>query len=144
MTPFDCEEALRWLRQARHTLASIRVDLDAGFYDWACFKSHQAAESCFRALLRGAGVESFGHNLLEFWRRTSRLCRELEPLYECIAMLNKLYIPPRYPDAWAAGVAPYESFTRRDAVEALECAERVVRAVEVCIRGACPGAEEQA
>ena len=142
LTRLDCDEALRWLRQARHTLESIRVDLEGGFYDWACFKSHQAAEFALKALLRAAGVESFGHNLLELWRRAARLCRELEPLYECIASLNKLYIPPRYPDAWAAGVAPYVSFTRRDAVEALGCAERVVEAVEVCIRGACPNPQE--
>jgi len=137
MQALDCEEAQRWLRQASHTLSAIYADLESKFYDWACFKANQAAEFALKALLRGAGLESFGHNLLELWRRASRMCPGLENLRDCIALLNKLYIPPRYPDAWAAGTAPYENFTRRDALEALDCAKQVLEAIKRCINDAC-------
>nr|WP_218184382.1 HEPN domain-containing protein [Aeropyrum camini] len=47
----DCEEADRWLRQARYTLESVRSDYDGGFYSWACFKANQAAEYSLKAVL---------------------------------------------------------------------------------------------
>ena len=133
----DCEEAERWLRQARYTLNSARVDARSGFHAWACFKAHQAAEFSLKGLLRGASVESFGHDLVELWRRAVKLCPRLEGLRECIALLNKMYIPPRYPDAWAGGAVPFESYTGRDSEEAIECAGRVFEAVRGCVLEVC-------
>jgi HEPN domain-containing protein len=134
---FDCEEARRWLRQAEYTLKSARVDASSGFHAWACFKAHQVAEYSLKALLRGAGVESFGHDLVELWRKAVRLCPKLEELKECITLLNKMYIPPRYPDAWAGGAVPFESYTERDSRESISCAERVLGTVRDCILGVC-------
>ena len=134
---FDCAEARRWLRQARYTLESMEADMRGGFYSWACFKGHQAAEYALKALLRGAGAESFGHDLLSLWGRAREICVALADLFECIAFLNKMYIPPRYPDAWAGESAPYESYTRRDAEESHRCARVIIGAVEECIREAC-------
>lgn len=103
---FDCEEAARWLRQAEYTLRSDESDERLGFYAWACFKAHQVAEYALKALLRGAGLESFGYDLLSLWSKARRICTELEGLKDCITLLNKLYIPTRYPDAWASPSAP--------------------------------------
>jgi HEPN domain-containing protein len=33
----------RWIKSAKHTLESAKVDKDNGFYNWACFKAQQAA-----------------------------------------------------------------------------------------------------
>ena len=140
---FDCGEARRWLRQARYTLDSVRVDLEAGFHAWACFKAHQAAEYALKALLRGAGLESFGSDLVGLQGKARPLCGRIEGLWECIALLNKMYVPPRYPDAWAGGAVPFESYTERDSREALDCASRVYGAVEGCVVEACEGAEEE-
>jgi HEPN domain-containing protein len=137
---FDCEEASRWMRQARYTIASLGADMNAGFHAWACFKAHQAAEFALKALLRGAGVESFGHDLLDLWSKASRLCEALSELRHCITLLNKMYIPPRYPDAWAGGAAPFESYTERDSEEALDCASRIYGAVERCLVTRCEAA----
>lgn len=139
----DCEEALRWLRQAEYTLRSAEGDERLGFYAWACFKAHQAAEYALKALLRGAGIESFGHDLLSLWGKARSLCTELVELEECITLLNKMYIPTRYPDAWAAPSAPYENYTRSDARAAIECASRVYRVAWRCIRGACEDTGEE-
>ncbi len=133
----DCGEARRWIAQALYTLDSIRVDIEGGFYAWACFKAHQAAEYALKAVLRGAGAESFGHDLPSLWRGASRLCPGLSGLWECVALLNKMYIPPRYPDAWPGGGVPFESFTRRDALESLECASRIVGEARRCVGEAC-------
>jgi len=117
---FDCEEARRWILHSRYTLNSIRADFEGGFYSWACFKSHQAAEFALKSILRGSGLESFGHDLIGLWRSAREICTLLDSLHECIATLNKMYIPPRYPDAWAGGAVPYESYTKRDAEEAMK------------------------
>ena len=67
----------------------------------------------------------------------------LEVLEECITLLNKMYIPTRYPDAWAAPSAPYENYTRSDAGAAIDCASRVYRVAWRCIRGACEDTGEE-
>ncbi len=134
---FDCAEARRWLRQAKYTLKAVKPDINGGFYSWACFKGHQAAEYALKALLRGAGLESFGHDLLILWSRAREICIGLNELHECIAFLNKMYIPPRYPDAWAGESIPYESYTRKDASESLRCTGEIIRVVEECIVEAC-------
>jgi len=139
---YDCPEALRWLRQARYTLDAVNADLGAGFYAWACFKAQQAAELALKGLLRGAGLESFGHDLIRLWRRALEVCEELRDLQECVALLNKMYIPPRYPDAWSGDATPFESYTRRDALEARGCAEELLRVVEECVRRLCEAARE--
>lgn len=129
--------------QARYTMKSVVVDLEGGFYSWACFKSHQAAEFALKSILRGVGAESFGHDLISLWRDAAGICRLLNDLHECIATLNKMYIPPRYPDAWAGGSVPYESYTRRDAEEAMHCAGDVLKAVEVCLGEVCENTGEE-
>ena len=134
----DCPEARRWLRQASYTLESARLDLEGGYYSWACFKAHQAAEYALKALLRASGLESFGHDLIALWRRALALCGGLEGLRGCVALLNKMYIPPRYPDAWPGEAVPYESYTERDALESIECARAILGEVEGCLGSACP------
>ncbi len=133
----DCDEARKWVKQALYTLDSGRVDASTGFHAWACFKAHQAAEYALKALLRAAGLESFGHDLLDLWRKAVKLCPGLETVYECITLLNKMYIPPRYPDAWAGPTAPYENYTERDSRESLECAKQVVEAAMACVVESC-------
>lgn len=139
----DCEEARRWLRQAVYTLRAVRADIDGGFHAWACFKSHQAAEYALKAVLRGAGLESFGHDLMDLWRKASKMCAGFESLKRCIAILNRLYVPPRYPDAWAGGSIPFENYTIEDSREAGECASSVVEAVRKCLVGLCEAPEEE-
>ena len=139
----DCAEVRRWLRQAAYTLESARADASGGFHAWSCFKSHQVAEYALKAILRGAGVESFGHDLMELWRKASDLCDELKPLKDCIALLNKMYIPPRYPDAWAGEAVPFENYVERDSRESIDCAERVLASVRSCVVRECEDTEKK-
>ncbi|QJA05650.1 HEPN domain-containing protein [Thermosulfurimonas marina] len=39
-----------WFRQAEWDLAHAEKDLGDGYYEWACFSAHQAAEEVLRAL----------------------------------------------------------------------------------------------
>ena len=115
---------------ARKTLESARGDLERGDYNWACFKAQQSAEFSLKALHHGLSLLGHGYSL-------SRLLRELrdkglesgEELIEHAKALDKLYVPTRYPNAWAEG-SPHEYYTRSDAEEAIRAAEEVLRWVE--------------
>ena len=134
---FDCEEALRWIKHSKYTLESAKTDLENNFYSWACFKSHQVAEYALKSILRGAGLESYGHDLLDLWRKAKEICNALEEQYQCIILLNKMYIPTRYPDAWPGRALPFENYTEKDSREAISCAEKIYRLAEACISEAC-------
>ncbi len=126
--------ALDWLRQARRNLLSARVNRDAGLYEEACFESHQAAEKALKALLQGLGVERRGHSLLYLYREAEALGVQAPgEVYECLLLLDKHYIPSRYPDVYDEG-APADYYTRRDAEACIDCAGRVVSWVEKALR----------
>lgn len=59
----DKEEFERWFKAARRTLDSARGDAEGGDYNWACFKSHQAAEISVKALIHGLGLPAYGHSI---------------------------------------------------------------------------------
>jgi len=94
------------LNRLNITLRLIKADIDVEGYDWACFKAQQAAESALKATLRSVGHYAFGHNLLALFRDVKEICKiDDEELEECIAYLDKLYLPPRYPDAFPEGLS---------------------------------------
>jgi len=126
----DDKEYQRWIRSARYTLESARRDYKAGDYVWACFKSHQAAEKAVRALLWGIGSPKIGHSITRLLKHLQALGLEVpENIYEKAMVLDKYYIPTRYPDVWSEG-APEEYFSRREAEEALSYASDIVEWVE--------------
>ncbi len=120
----------RWMRSAKHTLESARRDYEAGDYVWACFKAHQVGEKTIKALLWGLGSPRIGHSI-------TRLLKHLEALgisvpreiIDKAMVLDKYYIPTRYPDAWSEGI-PEEYFSEKEAREALMYAEEILKWVE--------------
>ena len=131
----DWAEYERWMSQARKTYELIDADIEYGGYSWACFKAQQAAEFALKALLRLYGEPGFGHDLPRLYERAKSLC-PVEPREEverCVYLLDKMYIPSRYPDAFTEG-APWEHYTRVEALEAKRCAATVIEWVESCAR----------
>ncbi len=57
----DEQEYDKWITMAKRTLESAKRDLSGGDYNWACFKSQQAAEFAVKALLWGIGRPKYGH-----------------------------------------------------------------------------------
>ncbi len=126
----DEVEYSRWIMHAKKTLDSAKGDLERGDYNWSCFKAHQAAEAAIKALLRGLGLPVYGHSIYKFLVQASD--KGLEPPKEIIEYaksLDKLYIPTRYPNAWAEGV-PHEYYTKRDAERAIRQAREIIKWVE--------------
>ena len=129
----DWEEYDRWLRQARRTRELIDAGMEYEGYSQACFKAHQAAEYALKALLHLVGRPAHGRSLTVLHEHTASPCGggSQDELVECIKMLEKMYIPPRYPDAFPSG-APYEHYTRREAERTRACALMVIERVEKC------------
>ncbi|MGC8571376.1 MAG: HEPN domain-containing protein [Caldivirga sp.] len=128
----DCDEYVRWIKQADYTLLAMDTDMNAGNYSWVCFKAQQAAELSVRALLKALGKPAFGHNLVALFNDLSGYCSNVSSrLRFCIGYLDKMYVTPRYPDALTEGI-PYERYTREEAEEASNCARLVVDWVKGC------------
>ncbi len=127
----DVTEYRRWMSQALKTLELVDADIEYSGYSWACFKAQQAAEYALKAILYLFGEPGFGHDLVGLARKTEGLCGIPDEVWDCIYMLDKMYIPPRYPDAFPEG-APWEHYSRKEALEAKECAARVLEWVRRC------------
>ena len=127
MEPVDGEEYRRWLGQSEHTLGSAARDARESDYGWACFKAQQAAEYALKALLRAIGDPAAGHSLIKLMEmlETRASISIPEELRQAARLLDRHYIPPRYPDAFPSGM-PYEFYDASTAAEALDEARRVV------------------
>ncbi|ASJ02489.1 DNA-binding protein [Thermococcus profundus] len=125
---FDREEYERWLDQALYTLKSAENDIRGGFYSWACFKAQQAAEYAVKAALFGFGIMAYGHSIKKLLDVLSQRVDVPEELFDVARLLDRHYIPPRYPDAYVEG-APHEYYGKNDALEAINAAKRVIEFV---------------
>lgn len=123
---FDRDEWERYLRQGNHTLQSARDDMDEGDYDWACFKSQQADELFLNGFLRATGLIATGHSILKLSKTfDERKIGMPDNIKRCSSELDKIYIPSRYPDVYAWG-APVDYYSKENALESINCAERIL------------------
>ncbi len=122
-----------WFRQAVRDLEMGRSALKDGFYEWACFAAHQAAEKAVKALHQKLGNEVWGHSVT---RLLKLLPEEFSPPKEMIEGAKELdqhYIPSRYPNMHPEG-APLDYYTREQARRALSHAERIIEWVREAIQ----------
>jgi len=123
----DHDEYKRWLDQAKYTLQSARRDLGAADFTWSCFKAQQAAEYAAKSILRGLGRLASGHSVLKLVAEIEQCGFDVgKDLHKIAMILDRHYIPPRYPDAYPSG-SPFEFYDEDTAVQALRAAEKLVR-----------------
>ena len=140
----DTGEYQRWMSQARKTPELVDADIEYGGYSWACFKAQQAAEYALKALPMLYGEPLSTHDLRRLLEHATGLRGEQPPgeVVDCVHLLDKMYIPPRHPDAFPEG-APWEHYTRREALEAKRCTMLVVGWVERCAARALEAARAE-
>ena len=114
-----------WLEQARANLAHAEHSRDAGDYAWACFAAHQAAEAAVKALHLHRGQIVWGHSVGSLLESLPEAARPDPPFIQRVAVLDRFYIPTRYPDAHPAGPAA-KHYTLTDAEQAIALAREVV------------------
>jgi HEPN domain-containing protein len=113
-----------WLRQAARDLEHARMDAEKKFYEWACFSAQQAAEKSLKALFQKTGRLAWGHSVRELLEGLEEEF-DTEDLTEGAKILDKYYIPARYPNGFAIG-APVDYFTEKEANEAIVYADKIV------------------
>jgi len=114
-----------WLAQARRDLEHARQSIGLGHFEWACFAAQQAAEKAAKALHLHLGTEAWGHSVFELLDGLPPDRRPSNSLLDLARMLDRHYIPPRYPNAHPSG-PPSQFYTRGDAEQGVAGAEAVV------------------
>jgi len=70
------------------------------------------------------------HSIQELARLCNQYDKDFTELVEAGKILDRYYIPTRYPDALASPAVPYKTYTNKDAVEALGLAEKIIGLVK--------------
>ena len=123
----DRHDAARWLATATEDLVVARVLAAGGHHAHACFHAQQAAEKAVKAIWRARGQEPWGHSvqklLMDLPEVGGSECPE--HLVQVAAVLDRLYIPTRYPNG-LPDLTPEQSFFESDSTAALANARLVL------------------
>jgi len=124
-----------WWDEALDDYYTARDLYKLGRYSKACYFCHQACEKAVKSLLiKKARKYEPIHSVAELLRRIQEVVNVPTNLVEKGELLDRFYIPTRYPNAWPYG-APYKHYTRRDAEIALEYAREVIEFVKEELAG---------
>lgn len=130
------EEALRWLRQAEYNLKVAEHNLIAKFYSTSCFMSEQSAQVALKSyLIFKTGRYVSIHSVKKLAERCLQYDTDFEKIIEYGKILDRYYIPTRYPDALAPPAVPFESYTENDAKEAIKFVKEIIDKVKEKIGG---------
>ena len=116
------ERSSDWLKQAEKDIEKAGLDLQSGFYEWACFTARQAAQKAIKALYEFLNGEAWGHGTKALLEKLPY--QDRSELSDDAILLDKLYIPTRYPNGLPQGI-PHDYFTKRDANQAIQAASRI-------------------
>jgi len=122
------EAVERWLAFAQEDLRMAELALVEEIYNQVCFHAQQCAEKAIKGWLEHQGqVPPRTHRMADLLvLLPSHLMGELG---DELRLLDRFYIPTRYPDA-LPGMLPGGMPGRRDAEEALEMARDALRWLE--------------
>jgi HEPN domain-containing protein len=129
MRPDPAREYRRWLKQAESDLDDARYSMAGDRHSLACFLSQQAAEKAVKAFpcLRGSELIR-GHSVAELLKDAVALDPAFEGFRGLGGFLDRSCIITRYPNG-LPGWIPSESFSRKDAEEAIGAAAESIAAV---------------
>ena len=106
-----------------------------GYHALACFLAQQAAEKSVAAYLFARGAERvWGHALSDLCEDAMALDKTFDVIKSVAMLLDKHYVPTRYPTALPGGV-PHEVYDEHDSSRALEIAADVQGFVERRLAG---------
>jgi HEPN domain-containing protein len=114
-----------WLRQAEADLRHARNAAEDGDNEWSCFAAQQAAEKAVKSFFLKSGAEAWGHTLTALIGNMPAEIEVSSDLVKCAKLLDKHYIPTRYPNGFDSG-APTDFYTEEEARKAIECAEGII------------------
>lgn len=121
-------EARRWISQGEADLRAAEASRAAGSHEWACFQSQQAGEKAVKALWLAGQHDPWGHSVLRLIQDhpESAVRERLRRFLEQARLLDKLYIPTRYPNG-LPDLTPAEVYGESDALSAIAAARTILR-----------------
>lgn len=123
-----------WYEQGKRDLGRAMLDVEYGYYEWACFTAQQSAEKVIKALALKYGLNIWGHSLTEMLRILSQRIDIEEEIKDNARLLDIYYIPPRYPNGFPSG-KPADYFTEKQAKEAIDATDNIIRFCEGLLFG---------
>lgn len=127
-------EARRWFDTAMEDLEAARAIMDKGKFSHACFLAQQAGEKATKALWLFMGEDPWGHSIQKLIAELPDpfLRSRMEELIEEGAVLDRYYIPTRYPNG-LPDLTPGKYYFQKDALLCIESAQRLVNRVKGCM-----------
>jgi HEPN domain-containing protein len=123
-------EAKRWLDTAGEDLEAARSLLESEKFSHSCFFSQQAGEKAVKALWYLLGEDPWGHSIQKLIAEVPDpvAFERLQPLLQDGALLDRYYIPTRYPNG-LPDLTPGQAYFRKDAETCLESSHRLLSTV---------------
>jgi HEPN domain-containing protein len=115
-----------WFRQAEADLRHARNAQVDGDFEWSCFAAQQAAEKALKAVFLKFGMDAWGQTLTALIGNfPPEAVQPPDTLVDFARMLDKHYIPTRYPNGFDSG-APTDFYTNEEAQNAIRYAEALL------------------
>lgn len=115
-----------WFRQAEADLRHARHALEDRDFEWSCFAAQQAAEKALKAVFLRSSMDAWGHTLtVLIGNLPPAVVQPPAALVDYARMLDKHYIPTRYPNGFDSG-APTDFYTHQEAKNAIRHAEAII------------------
>jgi len=117
-----------WMDQALRDLERAKLDVEHGYFEWACFACQQAAEKAIKAAHYARNRSVRGHGILKLMQAyldADNIGSQPELLHQA-RILDRYYIEARYPNGFPTG-KPADYFDRQLAEEALHAASAIVK-----------------
>ena len=123
-------EARRWLDTALEDIDAARALQDKGKYSHACFFAQQAAEKGLKALWLFLGEDPWGHSIQKLIMELPEGApkKDMEGLLEDGSILDRYYIPTRYPNG-LPDLTPARYYFEKDALLCIDSALQILTKV---------------
>jgi HEPN domain-containing protein len=122
-------QARRWLQTAEEDLRAAEALYAAKFYAQACFYAQQSAEKAVKSLWYALDTLPWGHSIQQLVTEFpfSEQLPNIEAWIDKGALLDKFYIPTRYPNG-LPDLTPGEVYRRQDAERGLAATRWLISA----------------
>ena len=128
-TEKNMREAIRWLTTADDDLDSAVILKINGKYAHSCFHAQQAGEKALKAVWFFADADPWGHSIKKLIEDLTsvdfKLYQKLEPHARMGMVLDRFYIPTRYPNG-LPDITPDVAFTNEDADTCITYSKKIL------------------
>ena len=130
-------EALRWLTTAVDDLETAEILIKNEKFAHSCFHAQQAAEKAIKAVWYFSDADPWGHSIRKLIEDLNdvdvSLYNELKGLVRIGMVLDRFYIPTRYPNG-LPDITPDKAFDKDDAQDCINDSDRIIESVKSILK----------